>query len=128
MKSGRGTYVCLLALICAFLCAVGGCKRKGEHRVNQHRIDDSKRQVLGPGPVLRAFRVVPSTGTCAPKADNVATFGSCCNNSPCTGQCVLAENARVECACYDVKGGCAAGLVCSKIRRGCVKPQDAQLP
>jgi len=116
-------------LVCAALIlASAGCKRRGEHTVHQHRIDDAQRMVLGPGPKLPQMRVVPSVGTCAPKADNLVTFGSCCNASACTGQCVQTEQGTVACACYEVKGGCPAGLVCSKIRRGCVKPIDAQLP
>jgi hypothetical protein len=122
--------ICLCGLLaCAALAFTSaGCRKRGEHTVHQHRIDGSKRVILGPGPQLAKMRVVPSVGNCAPRADNLVTFGACCNATPCSGQCVATVEGKVECACFDVKGGCPTGLVCSKIRRGCVTPKEAQLP
>lgn len=104
-----------------------GCHRN-EHHVKEQRIPDSERASLTPGPTLPRLNIVPSHGTCGPKADNVAVFGSCCNELACNGQCVRDDTDKIGCSCFAVKGGCQNGLVCSKIRRGCVKPIDAQLP
>lgn len=120
--------LCGLLVCAALVLTSSDCKKRGEHTVHQHRIDDSQRAILGPGPKLLPMRVVPSVGNCAPRADNLVTFGACCNGSSCSGQCVQTEEGKVGCACFEVKGGCPAGLVCSKIRRGCVKPKEAQLP
>jgi hypothetical protein len=50
-----------------------------------------------------------------------------CNDQACRGQCVAGEGSRVECACYDLKGGCPADKVCSKLRRAGVTPREAEL-
>lgn len=73
-------------------------------------------------------RVVPSQGTCAPPADNLTFFGSCCNGEPCNGQCVAAGETRIVCSCFDTVGGCPQGQVCCKLRRGCVLPKDCEAP
>ena len=116
-----------LTLFALFL-ACGGCKR-GAHRVNQRHIPDSQRTVLGPGPTPVRLEVVPSSGNCAPKeADNLVILGACCNDTACGGQCVRGAESKIECACFEVKGGCPAGQVCSRVRRRCVKLEEAQLP
>lgn len=73
-------------------------------------------------------QVVPSQGDCAPPADNLTFFGSCCNGEPCNGQCVVAGGTRIACSCFDTVGGCPQGQVCCKLRRGCVLPKDCEAP
>jgi hypothetical protein len=116
-----------VVIVSVSIAVAGGCNRGGRH-VKEQRIPDSARARLDAGPTMHKLNVVPSQGTCAPKADNLAVFGSCYNNVACSGQFVKDDAGQIGCACFDVKGGCQEGLVCSKIRRGCVAPLDAQLP
>ena len=78
-----------------------------------------------PEPLLK---VVPSVGECAPPALKGETFGSCCNGKTCNGQCVELEDGSTGCACFDVPGGCAEGLVCCKVRRACVPEDECGVP
>jgi len=117
----------LLGMVSISIAFSTGCNRSGHHVREQH-IPDSARARLNGGPTLPRLNVVPSRGGCAPKADNLVVFGACCNSLTCNGQCVKDDTGLIGCACFEVKGGCHDDKVCSKIRRGCVKPRDAQLP
>jgi hypothetical protein len=123
MRRSLIVFLCVLSVL-----AITGCKRGADHVVKKQYIPDSQRAKVSPWPTPVRFEVVPSKGTCAPKADNLTIFGSCCNDKPCIGQCVKLEDGQIGCACFGVKGGCPEGLVCSKIRRGCVTLLEAQLP
>ncbi len=84
---------------------------------------DAERQPIPPPPEPR-FQLAESRGTCAPPADGVRNVSACCNDQPCQGQCV-SERGRepVQCACFDVVGGCREGEICCKRLQACVKPE-----
>ena len=119
------------AMLTVGLLSVVACRQgpTAEEIVKNRKPFPTSGKTLGPPPPIVEPAVVASKGDCAPKdADNITIFAACCNDQPCRGQCVKGERGTVECACYDVKGGCPADKVCSKLRRGCVSRKEAELP
>lgn len=120
-----------LLIVLMTLALLTGCSRQptAEEIVRNRKPFPTSGKSLGPPPPIIEPAVVASKGACAPKdADNLTVFSACCNDQPCRGQCVRGEDGKTACACYDVKGGCPADKVCSKLRRGCVSPKEAELP
>jgi len=120
-----------LILTVVLLLALAACRREltEEDIVRQRKPQPTSGKTLGPPPPIVEPVTAPSQGDCAPKdANNLTTFGACCNDKPCRGQCVKGEDGRIECACYEVKGGCPPDKVCSKLRRACVPPKEAEWP
>lgn len=89
---------------------------------------EKERPQIEASPEPPPLNVVASQGQCAPPADNLVTLGSCCNNTPCSGQCVSGAEGKVECACFGTRGGCPQGQVCCRFRRRCVPPGECELP
>ena len=121
----------------ALALAAGGCAQNSNQKAPQgpaHISEEAARRErerprIEAPPPPPPLRVVPGKGTCAPKeADNLVTLGSCCNDKACIGQCVAADGDKIECTCFDVRGGCSEGQVCCKFRRGCTLPKDCELP
>lgn len=84
---------------------------------------DDERPSL-PTPPPPRFAVVDSRGDCAPPGDGVRTVTACCNDKPCQGQCVSEDGGKqVQCSCFGVAGGCAAGEICCKRLQACMKPE-----
>jgi len=77
--------ICLCGLLaCAALAFTSaGCRKRGEHTVHQHRIDGSKRVILVRARSLRRCGWSLRSGTVR-AADNLVTFGACCNATPCS--------------------------------------------
>lgn len=128
-------FLCWLVLATAFLagCAQNGRRvssETGETQISPEaaRKERERPQIEAPRPEPPRPPVVPSQGDCAPPADNKVTFGACCNNTPCVGQCVQAAEGKIECDCFGVRGGCQQGQVCCKIRRGCVPADQCDVP
>jgi hypothetical protein len=119
-------------LVAAALVAasLAGCARRAEkpQREGPDRSDlagrDAERKPI-PSPPPPRFLVVESRGTCAPPSDGVRNVAACCNDQPCQGECVTERGGEaVQCACFDVVGGCREGEICCKRLRGCMKPEQ----
>jgi hypothetical protein len=124
---------CLLLL----LIGVAGCtqnenagRKSAAERISKEEVarKEAARPQIAPPAQPPRIEVVPSQGTCAPPADNLTFFGSCCNGQSCNGQCVAAGEGRIACSCFGAAGGCSQGKVCCKLRRGCVLPKDCEAP
>jgi len=110
--------------------ATAGCTDRSAEKPQREGPDrtdlagrDAERQPI-PAPSEPRFQVAESRGTCAPPSDGVRNVAACCNDSPCHGECVTERgSASVQCACYDVEGGCREGQICCKRLRGCMKPE-----
>jgi len=132
LKTMRWIGCTLLALA----LAAAGCTQNSGKRAPQGQTGISEeaarrereRPRIEAPPAPPPLPVVPSKGNCAPPADNIVILGSCCNDQPCNGQCVAAAGEKIECACFEVRGGCPAGKVCCKFRRGCTLPNDCEPP
>jgi hypothetical protein len=113
--------------------AVAGCGESNKMSVGDTSPEEAARRererprIVAPAEPQR-LPVVPGKGTCAPPADNIVILGSCCNDTACAGQCVTVAEGKVECSCFGVRGGCAAGTVCCKFRHRCVPAKECQLP
>jgi hypothetical protein len=122
----------LLLLACAAGCTQNenAERQRAAERMSKEEVArrEAARPTIEIPPPPPEPAVVPSQGTCAPPADNLTFFGSCCNNEPCNGQCVAAEGGKIVCACYGTAGGCSQGQVCCKLRRGCVPAKECEAP
>ena len=124
----RGIGVFAAAALLA--CALAGCRGRSAEKPQREGPDrsdlagrDAERQPI-PTPPEPRFQVVESRGTCAPPADGVRNVAACCNDRPCHGECVTERgSAAVQCACFDVVGGCREGEICCKRLRACMKPE-----
>jgi hypothetical protein len=124
--------ILLVLLACAAGCAQNenAGRQRAAERISKEEVarTEAARPRVEIPPPLPELAVVPSQGDCAPPADNLTFFGSCCNGQSCNGQCVAAEANRIACSCFGVAGGCPQGKVCCKLRRGCVLPNDCEAP
>ena len=122
----------LLVLACVAGCAQNEntVRQQAAERISKEEV--ARREAARPGIGQPAqpprLAVVPSQGTCAPPADNLTFFGSCCNDQPCSGQCVAEGEGKIACSCFGTAGGCSQGQVCCKLRRGCTLPKDCEAP
>jgi hypothetical protein len=64
-------------------------------------------------------------GDCAPKFSN-GMRGTCIGGKPCNGFGFKQESGAIECRCFDVKAGCADGLICSTRSRACLPLNKAE--
>jgi hypothetical protein len=131
-KVWRGFACALLLLACVTGCAQNenAARKSAAERISKEEVArrEAARPQIGTPAQPPRMEVVPSRGTCAPPADNLTFFGSCCNDKPCNGQCVAAGQGKIACSCFGVAGGCSQGKVCCKLRRGCVLPKDCEAP
>jgi hypothetical protein len=78
---------------------------------------------FSPVPLLTPVVLYYGEGNCAPRFAN-GMRGTCINNQPCNGFGMKDANGSLSCACYEVKGGCPNGFICSAIERRCVPEGD----
>ncbi len=131
-KIFRAIASALLILACVAGCAQNEntARQRAAERISKEeaaRREAARPQIGQPAQPPR-LAVVPSQGTCAPPADNLTFFGSCCNDQPCHGQCVAEGEGKIACSCFGIAGGCSQGQVCCKLRRGCTLPKDCEAP
>jgi hypothetical protein len=121
--------VALLVTLAAAGCATSKtAAAPGRDTAEEAARRERERPRIEASPEPPPLNVVASEGECAPAADNLVTLGACCNNTPCSGQCVTAAEGKVECSCFGVRGGCPQGQVCCNFRHQCVPPKECELP
>jgi hypothetical protein len=128
----RGIVFGLLVVAGAAGCTQNGnaARQRAAERISKEEVarsEAARPRIEAKAPPTE-LAVVPSRGTCAPPADNLTFFGSCCNEQPCNGQCVATGEGKIGCSCFGTAGGCQQGQVCCKLRRGCTLPKDCEAP
>lgn len=85
---------------------------------------------LAAGPAIQRVAPLPRVeidygeGDCGPRFSN-GMRGTCINKQPCNGFGFKDAAGKLECACFDTKGGCPDTHVCSLRARACVAPSEA---
>ena len=120
----------IVSLLFLAACATKPQAPRETDTVSAEALQRERQRAVVPTPQPPSPRppVVAGKGDCAPPAKPRVTLASCCNDRPCIGECVEPAPGKIECDCFGVRGGCAAGLVCCQFRRACVKPEDCDDP
>lgn len=86
----------------------------------------SRRALLGtplpmePSP-FEKFDIAVVGGSCAPKINAKFAVSACVNEQPCNGYGTRLPGGKLDCACYEVAGGCDGRSFCNHRTHQCTK-------
>ncbi len=92
----------------------------GEQVIAQRQAQLARGERMVPAAGER-FDIAIVGGSCAPKPLAKFAVTACVDERPCNGHGLRAADGKVACACYEVRGGCAADTFCHLRSRSCTK-------